>query len=84
MFAYSGIRWEDCEGTTFYYPLGEASVATSSLTSVVFCALLEFLTWWIRPRRWDTSPVEGLGVSDMVSIPCADEVPYVVPLGATW
>ena len=39
-FTYSGIRRKDCEGTLCYYPLDEARVAASRLTSVGFCLLL--------------------------------------------
>ena len=35
-FVYSGIRQDDCEGTSCSSPLVEASVAASRLTSVVF------------------------------------------------
>ena len=49
-FACSGIRRKDCEGTMRSYPLGETIVAESRLTSVIFCALLEWLNWWLLPR----------------------------------
>ena len=35
-FVYSGIRWEDCEGTPCSSPLGESIVAASMLISVWF------------------------------------------------
>ena len=44
-FIYSGIRRENCEFTLCSSPLGESRVAASRLTSVGFCALLEWLTW---------------------------------------
>ena len=56
-FTYFGIRWEYCEYTPCSSPLGEASVSESSLTSVGFCTLFEWITWWLRPRWWYPSPV---------------------------
>ena len=44
-FLYFGIRWEECEGTFCSSPIGEAIVAVSRVTSVVFFTLLEWLTW---------------------------------------
>ena len=82
--AYSGIRQEDCEGTSCSSTLGEASVDASRLTLVGFCALLECLTWWLQPRRWATSTAEGLGVSEMVSITCAEAVSSFMLLCETW
>ena len=54
------------------------------LNSVVFCALLEWISWCIRPRGWATYPVEGLGVSELAYITRADTGYFVMPLGATW
>ena len=64
-FAYYGISREDCEGTSCYYKIGEAIFAAPRLTSVGFCALLEWLIWCLCHGKWDTSPVEGLGVSEL-------------------
>ena len=83
-FAYSGMRHEDFEGTPCSSPLGEASVAAYRLTSVWFFTQLEWITWWIRPRRWYHSPVEGLGVSEVASIPCTDPGSSAIPLNVTW
>ena len=71
-FAYSGIRREECEGTSCSYPLGESIVAAYRLIPVGFHTLLEWMTWWLWPRWWAPSPVEGLGVSDIYSITCTD------------
>ena len=62
--------------------LGEASFDASKLTSVGFCTLLECLIWWLRPRYWDNSPVEGLEVFDLDFIPCTDAGSYIIPMGA--
>ena len=83
-FSYSGIRWEDCEGTPFSSLLGEASVSAYKLISVGFCALLDWITWWLCPILRATSPVEVLGVSDMVYVPYIDAGSSVIPLGAAW
>ena len=83
-FTYYRISFEDCEGTLCSYQLGEAIIATYRLTSAIFYVLLEWITWCLRPRWWDTSPVEGLGVSDLASMPWADACSSVMPLGATW
>ena len=82
-FTYYRISFEDCEGTLCSYQLGEAIIATYRLTSAIFYVLLEWITWCLRPRWWDTSPVEGLGVSDLASMPWADACSSVMPLGAT-
>ena len=81
-FAYSGIIQEDCEETLCFYPLGEARVAASRLISAGFCTILEWITWWLQPRLWYHSPVEGLGVYEIASITCTDTGSYVIPLGA--
>ena len=71
-FAYYRINHEDCEGMSCSSILGEYRVATFRLISVDHFELLEWLNWWIRPRIWDPSPVEGIVVSDLASIPCTD------------
>ena len=83
-FAYCVIRKEDCEGMLFSSPLGESRVAESRLILVVFCTLLDWLTWWLRHRWWDTYPVEGLGVYYLASIPCNYSGYSVIPLGSAW
>ena len=83
-FAYYGIRREDCEGTSWYSPISESSVAASGLISVGFCALLELLTWWVCPSWRYPYPVEGIGVFYLASVPCVDEGSSVMPLGAAW
>ena len=82
-FAYYGIRWEDCEGTPCYSTLGESRVAAFRLTSVGFFALLEWLNCLLRSSWWDHSPVEGIGISELASIPCAYSGYYVMTLGET-
>ena len=82
--AYYAIRREYCEGTLCSFPLSESSVVASRLTSVGFCTLLEWLTWWISPRLWAPSLVGGIEASDMASIPCTDVGSSVMPLGASW
>ena len=76
-FAYSGMRREDCEGTSWSSPLDETSVATSRLTSVVFCSPLGWFTWWICPP-WSVPSlvkysylVKGLRVSKLAYVPCS-------------
>ena len=83
-FAYYGISCEECKGTSRSSPLGEASITVSRLTLVGFFTLVEWLTWWIRPMRWSTSTAEGLGVSELISIPCTDTGSSVMPLGEAW
>ena len=83
-FAYSRIRREDCEGTSYTSTIGEARVSASMLTSVGFCTLLEWITGWLRPRWWDTYPVERIEVSDLASIICTGTASSVMPLGAAW
>ena len=31
-----------------------------------------------------TYPLEGLGLSELDSIPCSDTISFVMPLGAAW
>ena len=81
-FAYSGIRREECEGTSCSYPLGESIVAAYRLIPVGFHTLLEWITWWLRPRRWAPYTVEGIVVSEMDYIPCTDVGSSVMLLGA--
>ena len=38
-FSYYGSRWEGCEGTSCFSPLGESSIVVSRLVSLVFCKL---------------------------------------------
>ena len=83
-FAYSGIRRGGCEGKLCSYPLGEPIVAASRLTSLEFFTLVEWITWWIRPSWWETSPVEGLELSYMESINFTDTGSFVMPLSAAW
>ena len=83
-FAYSGIRREDYEGKSCSSSLGEASFAASRLNSAGFCAILEWLTWWTHPRWWAPYTMEGIGVSDMPSVPCADSGSFIMALGVTW
>ena len=47
---HSGIRREDCEGTSYYSTIFETSIAVSKLTSVGFFTLLEWITWWVWPN----------------------------------
>ena len=67
-----------------FSPLSESRVAASRLTSVGFFTLLEWFTWWLRPRFWAPYPVEGLRVSELVSIICADTGSFVMAVFATW
>ena len=83
-FAYSGIRWEDYEGTLWSSPLDKYSVAASRLISVGFCALLEWLTWWIIPSWRDFSTLEGIGVYNMASVTRIDSGSSVMPMGVFW
>ena len=81
-FVYYGIWQEDCEGKLCSSPLGEARVAASWLISVGFCTLLECLTWWIFPSWKDTYPLEGIELSDLASVPCANAGSSVMTLYA--
>ena len=83
-FAYYVIRRYDCEVTLCSSPLGEDRIASSKLISVGFGTLLDWLTWWLRPRWWAPYPVEGLGVSDMTYINWIDTGFSVMPLGEAW
>ena len=83
-FTYSGIRRDYFEGTRCSSPLGEASFSLSRLISVVFCTPLEWFAWCLCPSWRSTSPVEGLGVSDMASVTCIDAGYSAMPLGAAW
>ena len=50
-------------------------------TAVVFCAMLNYLTWWLCPIWRIPSIVEGFGVSDMASVTCNDTGYSEMPLG---
>ena len=56
-FTYPRIKWEDYECKLWYYPLRESSAATSRLTQIDFCTLLNWLTWWLWPSwSWGSDP----------------------------
>ena len=89
-FAYSGMRWEDCECTLCSSLLGESSIAASRLTPVGVFSPLWWLTWWFFPPWRVTylvkspSLLKGLGVSDLASVPWYVSGSSVVPLGADY
>ena len=83
-FTYYGIRRDDCEGTLCSSPLGKYSVSASSLISVGFCTILEWITCWFCPSWRVTSKMEGIEVSYMDSFPHVDAGSSVMPLGASW